>query len=173
MEDFVIFRGDELRHPAANDGCAGGGFYKANAGRVDFENHAVGGKQADRGWRSFNDGPQMRLAGPQLRGSGRHLFFQARAVRLQLDVPPLDLFQHLIEPVHQNANFITSPGDDSNGVVFFRGDPFRRIRQLQDGLGNRPLQPRRDSKRQAGCKDQNEEGNRGSLPKMGLQLPQV
>ena len=123
MEIEKLFRGHvlALRHA---EGLA--------AGPVEVDGDARRVRAADEIGSCFENGGEPRL--------GRDLDAQLALGKLQRVVLRLDLPQHLVEGVGQQAQFAAAGFPGPNGIVFFLGNGPRGGGQVEDGAGNKPPQ---------------------------------
>ncbi len=77
-----------------------------------------------------------------------HFPLQTGVVGGQFSVALLDLRQHRVEALHQRSQFVGGGAGHANRVILGVGDAAHDGPQTQDRLGNHPLQPRGQQRRQ-------------------------
>jgi hypothetical protein len=63
---------------------------------------------------------------------------------LEILVPLLDLREHLVDRVDEQPELVARSGRGTDRVIAVLGDALRHLDQLEDGLGDPPLEPRRE-----------------------------
>ena len=72
------------------------------------------------------------------------VLLQVFAMMFQLLIAILNLSQHLIEPINEEANFVIAELLSTNREILFRRDDLRRLGQFYNRCGNEFLELRRE-----------------------------
>ena len=83
---------------------------------------------------------ELNVDDEQFGGAERDDFFQMLAMLPQLLVAGLNLRQHLVEAIYQQSQFVLAMFGGAERIILFGGDDFRRLRQMQDRLGDHALE---------------------------------
>ena len=126
-------------------------------------------------------GPEERAFRPlafgdfllQLAGAFLDPFFQFITRLPQGRVALLNLLEHCVEPVNEQAQFVLALFDGAQRVVLFPGHRVRGPGQVQDRLGNDPLQARGNQKSHQAGADHNHDDNAGVAAHSRRQFLQV
>ena len=109
-------------------------------------------------------------------GGGLRLFLRLAQLRVdlvQLFFVPLHLAEHFVEAVNEKADFVVALFHGADGIIFLFGNLPRHLREIEDGFGDHPLQPRGKDERHQQRADQDDDSERDIAENQRVQVGQV